>query len=65
VISGAQLVVAADADVDDALARAFGTLLYAAEGGLPESGIGAVRQASLALRAAGRRDFTAFRAWVP
>jgi hypothetical protein len=65
VISGAQLVVAADADVDDELARAFGTLLYAAEGGLPEFGVEEVRRASLALRAAGRRDFTAFRAWVP
>jgi tetratricopeptide (TPR) repeat protein len=64
-VSGSQLVVAANADVDDELARAFGTLLYAPEGGLPETGIDGVRRASLALRDAGRAEFTAFRAWVP
>jgi tetratricopeptide (TPR) repeat protein len=65
VVSGARLVVAANDEVDDALARELGTSLYTQDVGLPDAGIEGVRRAALALRRAGRRDWTAFRAWVP
>lgn len=65
VVAGSRLVVAANTEVDDALARAFGTALYGPDAGMPDAGIEAVRRAALALRQGGHREWTAFRAWVP
>jgi hypothetical protein len=66
VLAGASWVIAADAEVEDKLARAMGEALYA--GGVPKDGFDgpeALRRAQLSLRTAYPQRWQAFRAVVP